>query len=218
MPHDFPPWYPDWVKHHLVTFGILSDENSAAMLIWWPVFRSMGVTAQELSNASFAMLNGGPAPMRIADHFFTLKQTIGTDRNDRQRKAEVVERQMGDMNFRCPTCDSTTWVTVPHPKFCDASEWRIQRYNSHGNPVYVTAVVLCDRCDRGRATINRQQGDDIVRAKSLTLGNYEEFTNANWREQMADYRQRAEYVQQAESRINSTPGRIIRDTANAMGV
>ena len=152
MPPELPAWYANWVRHHATTFGLHGPEAVAAFAAWWPAFNAMGADHRELTASTYAVLNGGPAPMRLADHYQALRTALGIVR-DKARVDAGKARHAGNDNDRgqCDDgCGESGYVVVPHPKHCSAEGWRPSHHNAAGNPVYVTAAVTC-RCDRGNA-------------------------------------------------------------------
>lgn len=192
MTTELPGWYLDWVKQHRTTFGLHTAEASAAFAAWWPAFNAMSVTRDELTAATYAVLNGGPAPMRLADHYQALRTALGLVR-DTARGAEQKRRlaESGNDRGTCADgCRDTGYVTVPHPKHCSAEGWRPYHHNAAGNPVYVTAAVAC-RCGAGRRLHERQQSAAAESGQTsrvvMTLSSYEDTVNSNWRGHM-EYR------------------------------
>lgn len=185
-PPEIPAWYSDWMKHHRTTFGLHTAEAVAALSAWWPAFQAMAVDARELTAATYAVLNAGPAPMRLSDHYQALRTALGLVRDTARGKADKARLEAGhDRGVCADGCGDTGYVIVPHPKHCSGEGWRPSHHNAAGNPVYVTAAVSC-RCGVGRRTHERQQSaaiEDQGKADkvSLTLSAYEDRVNSNWR-------------------------------------
>lgn len=193
MPPEIPDWYLDWVKSHRTTFGLHTPEASAAFAAWWPAFRAMSATASELGVATLVVLNAGPAPMRLADHYQALRTALGAVRDKARSTAETQRAALPapDRGVCADGCGDTGYVTVPHPRFCSAEGWRHSHHNAAGNPVYVTAAVTC-RCAVGRRSHERQQSAAMADGGkaggvALTLSAYEDRVNSSWRSHM-EYR------------------------------
>lgn len=192
MNPEIPEWYSAWMKHHRTTFGLHTAEAVAALGAWWPAFNAMGADHNELTAATYAVLNAGPAPMRLSDHYQAIRHALGLVRDVARGKAEKARHESHDRGVCADGCGDTGYVIVPHPKHCSAEGWRPSHHNSSGNPVYVTAAVSC-RCEAGRRSHERQQSaalEDSGKADkvALTLSAYEDRVNSNWRGHM-EYRQ-----------------------------
>jgi hypothetical protein len=185
-PPELPAWYANWVRHHATTFGLHAPEAVAAFAAWWPAFNAMGADHRELTASTYAVLNGGPAPMRLADHYQALRTALGTVRDAARAKADAVTHY--DRGECADGCGDSGYVTVPHPRYCSAEGWR-PHHHAAGRPVYATAAVTC-RCDRGRRIHAQQQSavlNDPKARTTMSLSDYEDRVNSNWRGHM-EYR------------------------------
>lgn len=201
-----PPDYVEWAKTHLRTFAIASTENLATFGLWWPAFRAMGCTFNELHAATQTILRGGPAPMKVSDHYHALKMAVASERTSMANRNAQTRIQTGTDRGRCAECDFTTVVTVPHPAHCSAEGWRPARYNAQGDAVYVTAGVLCNRCKPGQDAIARQRSAAAApggKPGMMTLDGYEDFVNGNWREQLHDRTEQARAIAEVQSGLTA---------------
>jgi hypothetical protein len=203
MSRQIPEWYAEWVRNHLTTFGLHTAEGTPEMYIaWWPSFYALDATAAELADATTMILRGGPAPARTADHYQAVKRAIAELRNNRNQRATLARYSNPDDRGQCVQCVGSGIVAVPHPDHCSFEGWRPSHYSASGNPVYVTAAVLCN-CERGRAIAARQAGIEsekgASRPRQLTLEQYAERINPNWREQLADRAKQQEMIRETES-------------------
>ena len=200
MNYQWPEWYTIWAALHLKTFAIVSKDNMQTLELWWPAFRSMGVEEQELHNATQRVLSCQDAPMRVADHYSAIKVSIANDRIDRLRRSEAAQMATGPDYSKCADCGNSGWVVVPHPKHCDAFEWRPHRYSGQGDAIHATASVLCSRCNIGKTFIARQaNNEDTPREKAMVLEWYENHVNGNWREQIKDLQDQKATIRDVEA-------------------
>lgn len=211
MPPELPVWYAEWVKSHLVAFAILTDENVAAFASWFPAFRAMGVDRNELGRATFAVLNGTALPFKTADHYLALKLAVASDRAAVANRKDV----QGDDRSVCDDCGDSGYSTVPHSNYCDAIAWRPVRHNEQGNPVYATCAVIC-RCWKGRKFNERQQAehlDDSTKPVRMTIGEYEERVNDNWREQVRQRKAKERELANAEMSVPANSKEFLSNLA-----
>lgn len=197
-----PAWYREWSEYHLLQFGIRNAESQFAFATWWKSFSAMGFTAHELSNATEAV-RIGPKCIRVDDHYHAIKSAILAARSEAVALGEKRRRESDDRG-RCQDCCDSGFVSVPHPRFCDATEWRPERFNRFNEPIYATCGVLC-KCEIGRRMIAAQQQramDDAKTKTSMTLSQYEDRVNGNWREQMAGHESRRSTVSSVESGLS----------------
>jgi len=196
-----PAWYLAWMNHHLLTFGIKTHDAVQAFTNWYGMFAAFGYTEAELREATASVINSGPPPVRIGDHYLAIKKAIGAARNTRQRE-ELDSDTHPDLG-RCVDCGDTGIVSVPHPDFADPQGWRPIKHNAAGDPVYCRMGVTC-RCNRGHQ-IHQAQLSRVVekklKAASMTLEEYTDTKNYTWRQQIADEYARRKHNLAVESSL-----------------
>lgn len=180
-----PEWYSAWVKSHLVQFSLVSADTVATFGSWWQSFSALGFTPDELTRATRHVRNlpAETSPKYAGDHYHAIKLAVVNERDRNSQKAVNYDDSRG----LCDDCGDSGFISVPHPKFCNAMTWRPERHNHAGNPVYVTAAVVC-RCWKGRKFAERQQADEMdgIPPKTMTIGQYEEKINGDWRRQIRE--------------------------------
>lgn len=180
-----PEWYSSWIRLHLVQFAIVTADNVATFGSWWQSFSALGFTPDELNRATRHVRNlpEETAPTRVGDHYHAVKLAVVNERDRNRQKAVNYDDSRG----LCADCGDTGFISVPHPRFCDAVGWRPDRHNVHGDPIYTTCAVIC-RCWKGRQFAERQQAGEMEGKppKTLTIGKYEETVNGDWRRQIRE--------------------------------
>lgn len=183
----FPEWYGKWVTRHLLTFGILDTSNSTTLFCWWDTFNTYSYTDAELTEATRTILAAPEMPIRLGDHYYAIKRAVSKIRDDKRKHDENQRDRDDDTWGRCPACNNTAMVPVPHPSFADPHGWRPKGHNRVGEPIMVETTVLC-KCWHGEKM--REAETNAIQAKkrkgySLTLEEYESGMNYTWKAQMA---------------------------------
>lgn len=191
-----PEWYSEWVKAHLITFGLVRPEMVAMFGSWWASFSARGFSADELMRATMTIRNSTNQPDSASNHFNAIKQAIGIDRESR----EPTQTDF-DNGPECSDCRRTGIISVPHPNYCNAMEWRPVRHNFQGDPIYATAGVFCTRCPSGRKAVeqNRASASEGKLKAGMTIETYEQTINGNWREQIAWHEGKRKQVAEADA-------------------
>lgn len=209
-----PDWYSDWVRKHLVRFGLVSADNVAMFGSWWPSFAARNLTAAELSRATDAIHNRNQHPTKASDHYLEIKIVISSARDAEMKRSEQSDEPDRGV---CSDCGETGYIAVPHPKFCNAMEWRPVRHNWAGDPVYATAAVIC-RCWKGRKFATAQEADVLNggRKQTLTIGEYEEQVNGDWRRQVLERSEADKAVSNAQNAMpKATEKEILQRLADS---
>ena len=177
-----PDWYSAWVRSHLVRFGMVNPDNVAMFGSWWTPFAARNVTGQELAMATETIHNRNTHPSKASDHYLEIKLVIATARDSAVKR---IETNYAPDRGVCSDCGETGYIAVPHPRFCNAVEWSPSHHNFAGDPVYATAAVIC-RCWKGRKFAAAQENEILNGAKkqTMTIGEYEDQVNGDWRRQM----------------------------------
>lgn len=183
-----PKWYRDWFMSHLTKFGVVNADNVAMFGTWWSSFTSWNVTSKELYAATETIHKRPKHPAKVSDHYQEIRQIIAADRDAELKRTET---DYDSDRGTCTDCGNAGFVAVPHPRFCDAMEWRPTHKNEHGDSIYATAAVLC-KCVVGRRMIAAQAQIDSgeTRSKrSMTLEHYEQCVNSSWKNQIEERRE-----------------------------
>lgn len=212
-PERYPPWYAAFCRVYLDTFGLHDPTETAAMQHWWTGFKLLDVTANELEQARREVMSRKTAPFRLQDHYYAIKLAITEARtkieNERQNEIEEQLRKQEEEgkqpDVRCKDCCGTGYASVPHPRFCDGNQWRPAHNNAYGDPVYVRAMVTCN-CEKGlriaarqKALANGDPGGKKPKIKvCMTLDNYENQVNGQWRTHVREVTERLQALRSFE--------------------
>lgn len=213
MPPEYPDWYAAWMIHHCDQFALMETTEAAPFVKWWAPLAEMSVTEAELYSATRSMMGADKAPFKVVDHYFAIKALIGEARNKAENYLQDAaerkrESQIDDGVGLCADCSNSGYVSVPHPRYCTGQEWRPARYGEQGNPIYMRAAVVC-RCWVGKRIETKQKAGDgsddpgkkkkkVPAKKCLTLEQYENECNGQWRDHLAENEKRTKRIDDSE--------------------
>lgn len=189
-----PSWYLEWVSKYLVANEANTAPNQAMLKTWWRGFDAMRATAAELDRSIFDVLALNSRPIRMADHFSLIRAEIVRRRSEAAKTAiaNYSEKDLG----QCVLCGGSGTVSVPHHRFATGERWR-PYYSTGKKEIFPTVGVVCS-CDAGRRIVACQQSNEDHK-KQMTLDHYENFVNGNWREQLAEQRERNRAIIETEN-------------------
>lgn len=173
--------WADWIKKFVSVFGVTAATEIGMLRAWREVFGKLGYTAAELHEALIHAT--AEKVYKFDDYLRIMRARIDSERL-RQARAEMNLRQAQAFEDAeqqkpfsgCEHCRNERWVIVPHPKHIRNGEW---------NSPWITAAVICDRCEKGRQWKAGIDAKEPVAGFPLTLSRYEELF-PDWRVMTAE--------------------------------
>lgn len=193
------PGYLDWSREHLTAFGLFTAASTQTVASWEQTFALLLCDAEELRDATAAML-GSSEPIQgyLDGHRTRLIQTVRAGRAAQAQRAGEEERSL------CVRCQGSGRLIVPHPmpdaqgrpRALRAGHWVGVLHG--GRAMFYEYAVRCP-CERGHFggfnTLKRNRGGQYEADRPMmTLEEYERI-NPHWQRQQAQ--RRAELVAEA---------------------
>lgn len=195
---EVPEWYDLWVAEYLDAFGITAPTSTtwAATMTrnWWPAFAGAGYRREDFAGVVGRVILYTPTPRWLNEHLDAIKRAVSEHRQANRPAAESPTFEAPV----CPDCDNTAWVIVPHPADVKDGEWKPERLNGRGDPVFRTASVVCTGCGPGLKLRNAAYEDEKLKKKPpMTIDRYER-VNPAWREHLAERKAAEKAMREAD--------------------
>jgi hypothetical protein len=157
------------------------------VLHWWPAFAAAGFVQSDFVGTIQRIITAAETPRWPNEHLGAIKRELFAAR-DRRARAALVKTEPGATGPRCPLCEWTGWVLVPHPSCVAGGQWL---------PPFRTGTVACTKCGPGQRAYDANcMAKDAKRP--TTLETYEWRVNPAWREQMAAREEAVRLMHRAE--------------------
>lgn len=158
--------------------------------LWWPAFAAADYAERDFAAALPRLVTAEATPNWPREHLAAINRELRAER-DRRARASLGGAPGGGAGPapsgpRCPLCDWTGWVLVPHPTCFGGGQWL---------PPYRTCGVACTRCGPGQRAYAALS---MSGRNPLTLDAYERRHCPAWAEFLAERAEAERLMQLAE--------------------
>jgi len=166
---------------------------------WWRAFAAAGFVQSDFAGAIQRIIAAPETPRWPNEHLAAIKRELFAAR-DQRAKAALARTPNGPDVLRCPLCQWTGWVLVPHPSCVANGQWL---------PPFRTCAVACTKCGPGQRAFDAL-GVGKEPRRPLTLESYEWRVNPAWREQLAAREEAQRLMARAEDEAAAFSPRFAR--------